>query len=101
MVKFVNKLQKSEEKGHSISHFYIMDHRETHLVCMCRSTTHPFKTAIVPTIRLIWLPWQLYGENEEKMYLPLQISKILITERQMWYVRIGLQLLALPNCHFT
>ena len=27
MVNFVNKLQKCEEKGHYISHFYNIDHR--------------------------------------------------------------------------
>ena len=27
MVKFVNKLQYSEEKGHPLSHFYNIDHR--------------------------------------------------------------------------
>ena len=39
MVNVVNKLQKSEEKGHSISHFYNTNHRETNLVRMCRCTT--------------------------------------------------------------
>ena len=27
IVNFVNKLQKSEEKGHSLSHFYNIDHK--------------------------------------------------------------------------
>ena len=48
MINFVNKLQKGEEKGHSISHVYNIDHRMTDLVCMYRSATPLFKT---PTVR--------------------------------------------------
>ena len=58
MVNLVKKLQNSEEKRQSISHFYNIDHRYIDLVCMCRSTctTLLFKTATLPNIWLIWLP---------------------------------------------
>ena len=47
------------------------------------------KPAILPTIRLIWLPWQPYiwlinGGNEEKVSASA-ISTIVITEIQNWY----------------
>ena len=68
----MNTLQKSEENVHCIYYFYNIEHRETYLVCMCRSTTSLFKIAMLPNIWVIWLPCQLYvgltfwGENEEK-----------------------------------
>ena len=57
MVNIVNKLPKSEEKIHSISHFYTIDHRMTNLVCMCivdlqQLLLELFKTAILSNI---WL----------------------------------------------
>ena len=60
MVNFVNKVKQSEEIGLSISHFYNIDHRLTSLICMCGSTATLLKTAILPNILLIWLPWQPY-----------------------------------------
>ena len=77
----------NEEKGHPLSHFYNIDHRQTRLVCMCRSTTPLFKTAILPNIRLVWLPWQQYiglivmGEMWEKVF-PSPVFAILITQSQ-------------------
>ena len=47
---------KSEANGHS-SHVYEIDHRKPILVCMCRSTSPLFTTAILYTIQLIWLLW--------------------------------------------
>ena len=80
MTNFVKKLQKCEEKGHSLSHFYSIDHRYTYLVCMCRSTTLFFKTVILPNIQLICLPWQPYIRLILWINLsPSPISTILIT----------------------
>ena len=63
MANVVNKFQKSEEIGHSISHFYNIDHIWTKLVSMCMSSTIPqLKTAILHNIGLICLLWQPYIE---------------------------------------
>ena len=98
IANFVNNLQKSEEKRHSIAHVYSIDHRYTNLVCMCRSTTPLFTTAILPNIRLIWLSWQLYIELilwvNDAEYIFLSNSIIFIAESQIWYVCVGLCLLS-------
>ena len=61
MVNFVTQWQKGEEKGHTLFHFYNINHRNT--VFICRSTTPLFNTAILLNIQLIWLPWQSYMVN--------------------------------------
>ena len=61
MVNFVNKLPKSKEKGHSLSHFYNIDHRQISYVCVglqLISSKLPFN--FLPNIWLTWLPWQQY-----------------------------------------
>ena len=57
MVNFVNTLQQIEEKGHNLSHFYNIDNRYTHLLCMCKSITPPFTTVILPNIHTL-ITWK-------------------------------------------
>ena len=52
------------KKGHPFSHLYNINQRYTYLVCICRSTTPLFITAILPNIQQIRLPWgNLYIVN--------------------------------------
>ena len=46
VLSLVNKLQNSDEKWHNLSHFYNIDHIDTNLVCMRRTSQLLFKTAI-------------------------------------------------------
>ena len=49
----------NEETSISLSPFYNIDLRESNLVCRCKSIPLLFTTGIMPSIELIWLPWQL------------------------------------------
>ena len=51
MVNFVSKLQIGEDKGHTFSHFYNIDHRKWNLVCMCRSNSPLFTNASITNIQ--------------------------------------------------
>ena len=73
------KKKKSEEKGQPLSHFYIIDHSYTNLVCVCRSNTPLSKTAVLHNIQPIWLSWQPDWANEDKRPIPLTFPKIVIT----------------------
>ena len=56
MLTFMTKM-----KGNvSLSHFYNIDHTNANLVCICRSTSPLFITAILPNIWLICLGNHLY-----------------------------------------
>ena len=56
----MRKYRQLKEKGPSLFHFYNIDHRKTILVCMCRSTSPLFTTAMLPNIWIIWLPGKAF-----------------------------------------
>ena len=86
-----------KKKGHSLAQFYTVDYKDIFGVCLA---TPLFKTAILPTIWLILLPWQLYRVNfmgSEWTGICSPISTILVTESQTWHVYVGLHLLSSHN----